>query len=860
MEKYSRICGPGDRKIYSPCSLHRTERARKQRAIPLNDMIRQSRHWPVGPDKRVGAQLIFGMCSILAISLLLVCLSPVLAYNPILNPSFEDGEYAWSSYSYVPDESVSAIIPSFGTIGLAPGIFNLLAPENVPDGMMLCGIQTQGCGGNGGVCQSFSVESGEATIDVSTRAYSTDMNFQEMDSGARVRVGLVPGYTEDRGNVLDWVTSIWSESWSTCRVKVPGPGDYTLFIEAYQPSPQAISSTLWDNIVYTALPPISVTEGPKATIPGDPENPETTAVIEWTTNVPSNSRVEYGTDTSYGHVIEDPNEVTDHRIVLSGLTRSSSYHYCAISRNEDYSFWKSDDCIFQTPIQISEIKADLADDKENIQITWVTDVPTTAQIEYGRNVEYGMSTAEATELTTLHSVKITGLEENTTYHFRIIARNAPLYTEARSSDATFRTLPDPGPVLRNSGFEDAHAGRMPCLYPWVKYDTYISDIGYHPIDGIVGPYPSDSDQRWLADISAYEGSYFVGAGANSDFEDGGVFQRITATPGQCYALSAHFATHRVGGVDRYTRLRLGIDPEGGADPSSDRIKWWSTFSPTNDSQWHCASIIAKAGNTGIITAFLDIVEQWPIEWHVVAVDDVSLNPVQSTDIGQMRSNEIGRPAVLNNKVVTYVDSRSVSYDGNTYTKAYVQEENLYAGIAVLFPYGIDQIPTVGNRVTVMGSSLALNGELVFKADNWTSDSEIHSLPKAIGVNGAGIGYGNKRVPSIANHGACNVGLRVRVFGRVSWVDCEGWPGTNVIAYIDDGSGLSDRTGYNGLRVELPGKSDYGVNCGDYIAVTGVLAVQMVDLDGWPSTGDEFPIYVVCCDDSGDWELMSPKPQ
>ena len=70
-------------------------------------------------------------------------------------------------------------------------------------------------------------------------------------------------------------------------------------------------------------------------------------------------------------------------------------------------------------------------------ITWTTNEAATSQLEYGLTEEWGSSmTLEA--LTTSHSVKLAGLEANTTYHYRVMSKNAT-DNEAVSLDQTFTT-------------------------------------------------------------------------------------------------------------------------------------------------------------------------------------------------------------------------------------------------------------------------------------------------------------------------------------------------------------------------------------------------------------------------------------
>src|SRR5687768_8187174 len=44
------------------------------------------------------------------------------------------------------------------------------------------------------------------------------------------------------------------------------------------------------------------------------------AVVAWSTDVPADSSVEYGETAEYGLAVADPAPVTDHRIILTGLT------------------------------------------------------------------------------------------------------------------------------------------------------------------------------------------------------------------------------------------------------------------------------------------------------------------------------------------------------------------------------------------------------------------------------------------------------------------------------------------------------------------------------------------------------------
>jgi hypothetical protein len=75
-------------------------------------------------------------------------------------------------------------------------------------------------------------------------------------------------------------------------------------------------------------------------------------------------------------------------------------------------------------------------------IIWSTNEAATSQIEYGLTEEWGSSTTLET-LGTSHSVKLTGLKADTTYHYRVISKDAAS-NEAVSLDQTLTTTGSSG--------------------------------------------------------------------------------------------------------------------------------------------------------------------------------------------------------------------------------------------------------------------------------------------------------------------------------------------------------------------------------------------------------------------------------
>jgi hypothetical protein len=73
-------------------------------------------------------------------------------------------------------------------------------------------------------------------------------------------------------------------------------------------------------------------------------------------------------------------------------------------------------------------------------VTWNTDEKATSLVEYGTTANYGMSSVLDTNLVTNHSVALSGLTADKTYHFRVKSSDSS-GNLATSGDATFDTSP-----------------------------------------------------------------------------------------------------------------------------------------------------------------------------------------------------------------------------------------------------------------------------------------------------------------------------------------------------------------------------------------------------------------------------------
>jgi hypothetical protein len=90
----------------------------------------------------------------------------------------------------------------------------------------------------------------------------------------------------------------------------------------------------------------------------------------------------------------------------------------------------------QPPVISSVAKKNIT--SSSATITWSTNEPADCQVEYGLSASYGIMTPLDTNLTQNHSVALSGLSANTTYHYRVRSRDAA-GNLAVSGDYTFTT-------------------------------------------------------------------------------------------------------------------------------------------------------------------------------------------------------------------------------------------------------------------------------------------------------------------------------------------------------------------------------------------------------------------------------------
>jgi len=159
------------------------------------------------------------------------------------------------------------------------------------------------------------------------------------------------------------------------------------------------------------------------------------ATIHWLTDEASDSQVEYGTSTSYGHVTTLDNSLeTIHSQTLS-LLPSTRYYYKIYSRDASGNLVVSVNRSFMTnelsrAVQISDTTPPVISvvyvnniTGNSATIHWVTNEASDSQVEYGTSSSYGHVTTLDNSLETIHSQTLS-LLPSMRYYYKIYSRDA----------------------------------------------------------------------------------------------------------------------------------------------------------------------------------------------------------------------------------------------------------------------------------------------------------------------------------------------------------------------------------------------------------------------------------------------------
>lgn len=181
------------------------------------------------------------------------------------------------------------------------------------------------------------------------------------------------------------------------------------------------------------------------------------AIVTWKTNKEANTVVNLVEDERFNAALPDPyrwseghpNEtVLDHRVEITGLRPATTYHYQVYSQTSLGQKAISKDNTFRTKSVLPEIfNVAVSKVEENsATISFVTNIPTSAMVDYTNLTNRDNKLAGDTNFMTVHTVKLNDLIFDT-YYSAIIRVENEQGDKAASDPITFLTTRDKLPPL-----------------------------------------------------------------------------------------------------------------------------------------------------------------------------------------------------------------------------------------------------------------------------------------------------------------------------------------------------------------------------------------------------------------------------
>ncbi|KKL93107.1 hypothetical protein LCGC14_1878000, partial [marine sediment metagenome] len=148
------------------------------------------------------------------------------------------------------------------------------------------------------------------------------------------------------------------------------------------------------------------------------------AIVTWKTNVKSDSFVEFGKKAVSEDETGARSKTKTHKVVLRNLKPGTKYKFRVASKdaNDNVAIKSDSDSSFTTkPFRITSTKKNTS--TNSATVTWKTNVASTSSVEYRSATDKVSQLAGDAKLTKTHKVEIKGLEDDTTYSYRIKSRD-----------------------------------------------------------------------------------------------------------------------------------------------------------------------------------------------------------------------------------------------------------------------------------------------------------------------------------------------------------------------------------------------------------------------------------------------------
>lgn len=202
------------------------------------------------------------------------------------------------------------------------------------------------------------------------------------------------------------------------------------------------------------------------------------ATISWSTDRSADSKVQFGIASGnyFTEEVSNSNQTTDHTITINNINPGTTYYYRAKWTDEDGNTGFSTEKTFTTlppPTVVSLSATDVRVD--SAIITFTVRNSTRATVLYGLSRSYGGTTTIATSTEeTQYSMKISNLQDGSTYFYRLDLQDRDGVTYEVLQNNQFTTLPRP--KVSDIQVQEVANSAQPTVEVLWKSNTGVSSI------------------------------------------------------------------------------------------------------------------------------------------------------------------------------------------------------------------------------------------------------------------------------------------------------------------------------------------------------------------------------------------------
>ncbi|MBT4138223.1 MAG: hypothetical protein HOE48_09920, partial [Candidatus Latescibacteria bacterium] len=217
--------------------------------------------------------------------------------------------------------------------------------------------------------------------------------------------------------------------------------------------------------------------------------------VEWATDESANSNVNFGTssDNLAEQEISGTN-VTTHRVVLTKLTAGTTYAYEVASTDASGNGETRSKAAFGTTPSAEDLTAPVISTAPSIiykndrsaTIQWITNEAANAEIAFGTSTDSLINVRSLPDFETEHTVTLTNLDANTTYHFK--ASSTDQSNNGPVSSATLSLTTESAPDTQNPTISDISTSiaDSTAIISWKTDEVSDSAIRYSTTSGTYG--------------------------------------------------------------------------------------------------------------------------------------------------------------------------------------------------------------------------------------------------------------------------------------------------------------------------------------------------------------------------------------